>query len=274
LRDTPASPVHGLQYAQLKAAVPDNRATDIEAAPIIPDVDTPSGKFTKAPPPAPANDNPSLTEIPKGQVPPKAQPTPTPGLRPGAYARRYGGLDALGALLFGALNRASDLSEPYPGTIIPKSFSLSGFGDVKVSPDATRAMLDIVTKWPASNSLEPWQRTQLQGEIIDRFNIAANDAMRQTAGQINPYEIISTGGFDFMLAPGAKAGEPASIVMARATPIGNDPDVWPSLADRPADAIPRPPQTADAPYDQATYDKLYASSHDPAYAFSMARTMP
>jgi hypothetical protein len=97
--------------------------------------------------------------------------------------------------------------------------------------------------------------------------------MRRTAGHINPYQIISTGGFDFMPTPGAKAGEPASIVMARAMTMGNEPDVWPSLADRPADAIPRPPQTADAPYDQATYDKLYASSHDPAYAFSMARTM-
>ncbi|MEW9310495.1 cytidine deaminase-like fold-containing protein [Labrys neptuniae] len=61
--------------------------------------------------------------------------------------------------------------------------------------------------------------------------------------------------------------------MARWTPAAGEADLWPSLDGGQPSPIPRPPQTAAAPYDQAAYDSLYTSSRDPTYAYTIARTM-
>ncbi|WP_448150689.1 hypothetical protein [Labrys miyagiensis] len=226
---------------------------------------------------------PSVRRIDAGRVAPEI------------YARRFAGGDALGALLFMVMNHASDISGPYPGTVIPQSFSLSGSaGRLKVSPLATRAMLNVARDWPVSDgtSFESWKRTQLQGEIIERFSTAANDALRRTAGHPEPNELVSTGGFDFVLMPGAKDGEPATILRARAQPWGNGPDVWPTPApESPGTttsasenvsssgdpsipkATPLPPApTSDDPYDIADFRAGLAAGLTDHAALAMAKS--
>ncbi|QEN88211.1 hypothetical protein FZC33_18720 [Labrys sp. KNU-23] len=216
----------------------------------------------------PGNDNvPRVPESPVKSAPVAAPP----GMRGANFAKGAArGNSPLVGLLLEVFNGATDVSAPYPGTVIPRSFVLPAFGGVKVSPEATHALLAGLEKWAD----EPEQERSLaQAEGLQRFKIAASDALRRTAGHPLDYELVSTGGFDFILAPGTKPGERAQIVMARWTPSSGEPDLWPSLDGGQPSPIPRPPQTAAAPYDQAVYDSLYTSSRNPTYAYTIARTM-
>ncbi|MEW9310490.1 cytidine deaminase-like fold-containing protein [Labrys neptuniae] len=216
----------------------------------------------------PGNDNvPRVPESPVKSAPVAAPP----GMRGANFAKGTArGNSPLVGLLLEVFNGATDVSAPYPGTVIPRSFVLPAFGGVKVSPEATHALLTGLEKWTDKPEQE---RSLAQAESLQRFKIAASDALRRTAGHPLDYELVSTGGFDFILAPGAKPGEPARIVMARWTPAAGEADLWLSLDGGQPSPIPRPPQTAAAPYDQAVYDSLYTSSRNPTYAYTIARTM-
>ncbi|OCC00811.1 hypothetical protein BA190_32050 [Labrys sp. WJW] len=192
-------------------------------------------------------------------------------MQAGAFAKMAaGGSAAIAGALLLAMNEARDVSEPYPDTIIPKTYVLPAFGGLRVPPEATQILLAGADKW-ADRTVD--QRNEIQANRLQLFNIAASDALRRTASHPLDYELVSTGGFDFILSPGAKPGEPARIVMARRTPTSGEPDVWPSLDGGQPGPIPRPPQTAAARYDQQVYDSLYTSSGNPAYAYAIARTM-
>ncbi|MGO4338285.1 hypothetical protein AB4037_25530 [Labrys sp. KB_33_2] len=192
-------------------------------------------------------------------------------MQAGAFAKMAaGGSAAVAGALLLALNEARDVSEPHPGTIIPKTYVLPSSGGLRVSPEATQILLPSANEWAGKTED---QRREIQANRLQQFNNAASDALHRTAGHPLDYELVSTGGFDFILSPGAKPGEPARIVMARWTPTSGEPDVWPSLDGGQPGPIPRPLQTAATPYDQQVYDSLYTSSRNPAYAYTIARTM-
>ncbi|MFC2251946.1 phage tail tip lysozyme [Labrys portucalensis] len=175
----------------------------------------------------PARNTPGVLEPPSppkpGMPPPTQEPLTSPlRMRGTDFAKGAAGASAaLLGLLLAALNGAREVSDPYPGTIIPRTYVLPAFGGVRVSPEATGILLVGSEKWADKPEDE---RKQDQAERLQRFNIAASDALRQTAGHPQGHEPISTGGYDFIVAPGTREGEAGTIVAVRWA--GSEPS-WP-----------------------------------------------